>query len=161
MPDCFNYLIALLLRRFSPGEALEGVLDRNEAGTPCLVGEGRIGDDVVIGAELLAILEFGSCERVARKYVGCRKVMQNHVHAGKTGGSHVLFLSFKGDVLARLGGQFQQQRTRAAGGVISRGGGHGVRRGDTYDLGDNATDLGWGIELPLALAALGGEVPMR
>ena len=34
-----------------------------------------------------------------------------------------------------------------------------VLRRDPDDLGDDAADLGGGVELALALAALGGEVP--
>ena len=101
-------VIPLLLGRLAPGEALEGVAGRDEAGAPGLVGERGIGHDVVIGAEPLAILELGSSERVAREDIRRRKVMQDHIHAGETGGGHVLFLPFEGDVLARLGGHFQQ-----------------------------------------------------
>ncbi len=85
--------------------------------------------------------------------------MQDHVHAGETGGGHVLLLPFERDVLARLGGHLQQQRAGAAGRVVGGGGGLGVLRRDADDLGDDAADLGGRVELPLALAALGGEVP--
>ena len=115
-------VVALLLRRHAPGEALEGVVRRGEAGAPGLVGERRIGDDVVVGAELLAVLELGSGQRVAREDVGRREVVQDHVHAGETGGGHVLLLPFERDVLARLGGDLQQQRAGAAGGVVGGGG---------------------------------------
>ena len=53
----------------------------------------------------------------------------------------------------------QQQRARAAGRVIDRGVVAGLRVADAEDLGDDATDFGGGVELPLALAALRGEVP--
>ena len=66
---------------------------------------------------------------------------------------------FEGDVLAGLGGDLQQQRAGAAGGVVGGGGGHGVGRRDADDLGHDAADLGRGVELALALAALAGEVP--
>ena len=152
-------VVALLLRRHAPGEALEVVaaaaFAQGEAGGPGLVGEGRIGDDVVVGAELLAVLELGIEERVAREHVGRREVVQDHVHAGETGGGHVLLLPFEGDVLARLGGDLQQQRTGAAGGVVGGGGGDGVGRRDADDLGHDAADFGRGVELALALAALG------
>ena len=85
--------------------------------------------------------------------------MQDHVHAGETSGGHVLLLTFEGDVLTRLGSDFQQQRTGAAGGVVGGGGGDGVGRRDADDLGHDATDFGRGIELTFALAALAGEVP--
>ena len=57
-----------------------------------------------------------------------------------------------------LGGDFEQQRTGAAGGVVGGGGSHGIPRRDADDLGHDPADLGRGVELPLALAALGGEV---
>jgi hypothetical protein len=49
------------------------------------------------------------------------KTQQDHVHAGETGGGHVLLLPFERDVLAGLGGDLQQQRTGAAGGVVGGG----------------------------------------
>ena len=52
-------VVALLGGRLAPLEALEGVVGGREAGAPGLVGEGRIGDDVVVGAQLLAVLELG------------------------------------------------------------------------------------------------------
>ena len=85
--------------------------------------------------------------------------MQDHVHAGETGGGHIHLLPFEGDVLARFGGDFEQQRPRAAGGVICGGGGDGVGGRDADHLRHDATDFGRGIELALALAALTGEVP--
>ena len=63
-------VVALLFGRLAPGEALEAVRCAwSEAGGPGLVGEGRIGDDVVVGAELLAVLELGRGQGVARR--GC------------------------------------------------------------------------------------------
>ena len=61
--------------------------------------------------------------------------------------------------LPACGGHLQQQRARAAGRVVGGGGRLGVLRRDADHLGDDAADLGRGVELPLALAALGGEVP--
>ncbi len=52
-----------------------------------------------------------------------------------------------------------KQRTRAAGGVVGGGGRFGVGRRDADGLGHDAADFGRGVELALALAALGGEVP--
>ena len=85
--------------------------------------------------------------------------MQDHVHSGETGGGHVHFLAFQGDVLSGLHGQLQQQGAGAAGGVVGSGAGLGVLRGDAEDLGHDAADLGRGVELALALTALSGEVP--
>ena len=117
-------VVALLLRAARPrrsagsGHRFAG----REPGGPGLVGERRIGDDVVVGAELLAVLELGIGQRVAREDVGRREVVQDHVHAGEAGGGHVLLLPFERDVLAGLGGHLQQQRARAAGGVVGGGG---------------------------------------
>jgi hypothetical protein len=44
-------------------------------------------------------------------------------------------------------------------GVVDGGGGAGLRVTDADDLRHDAADLGWGVELALALATLGGEVP--
>ena len=156
-------VVPLLLWRNAPSEALVVVatatFTQSEAGGPGLVREGRIGDDVVVSAKLLAVLELGIKEGVSREHVGRREVVQDHVHAGETGGGHVLLLAFKGDVFARLGGDFQQQRTGAAGGVVGGSFCDGVGRRDTDDLGHDAADFGRGVELTLALAALAGEVP--
>ncbi len=59
----------------------------------------------------------------------------------------------------RAAGDLEQQRTGTTGGIVD--GGVGARPGfaDLEDLGDDAADLGRRVELALALAALGGEVP--
>ena len=61
--------------------------------------------------------------------------------------------------LPGLGGHLEEQRARAAGRVVGGGGRLRVRRRDADHLGDDAADLGGSVELALALAALGGEVP--
>src|SRR5208283_2735221 len=99
---------------------------RREPSAPGLVGERGIGDDIVVGAQLLAILELGCGERVAREDVGRGEVVQDHVHAGEARRGHILFLAFERDVPARLGGYLQEQRARAAGRVVGGGGGLGV-----------------------------------
>ena len=59
---------------------------------------------------------------------------------------------------AGLGGDLEQQRSGAAGRVVDGGRGLAVVGGNADHPGDDAADLGRGVELPLALAALGGEV---
>ena len=86
-----------------------GSLRRREAGAPGLVGERRIGDDVVVGAELLAVLELGRGQRIAREDAGRGEVVQDHVHAGKARRGHVLLLPLERDVLARLRRHLEQQ----------------------------------------------------
>ena len=95
-------VVALLGGRLAPGEALEGIAGRRQAGAPGLVRERRIGDDVVVGAQLLAVLELRAGQRVAGQDVGGGEVVQDHVHARQAGGGHVLLLPFQRDVLARL-----------------------------------------------------------
>jgi hypothetical protein len=152
-------VVALPGRWLAPGEALPGVMRWRQAGAPGLVGKRRIGDDVVVGAQTLAVLELRRGERIAREDAGGREVVQDHVHARETGGGHVLLLPFERDVLAGLRRHFQQQRARAAGGVVGGGGGARVRGRNADHPGDDAADFGRGVELPLALAALGGEMP--
>ena len=60
---------------------------------------------------------------------------------------------------AGLVADLQQQRARAAGGVVDGGGGAGLGVADADDLRHDAADFGGRVELALALAALGGEVP--
>jgi len=79
-------------------------------------------------------------------------------HPRQAGGGHVLFLPFQGDLPTCLCGHFQQQRSRAAGGVVGGGGGPGVGVRDADDLGDDAADFGRCVELALALARVLGEV---
>src|SRR5262249_25556818 len=80
------------------------------------------------------------------------------IHAGETGGGHVLFLAFQRDMFARFGSDLQQERAGTAGWVVGGGGGAGVCRGDADDLGNDAAYLGRRVDLALALAAFGSEV---
>ena len=71
----------------------------------------------------------------------------------------VLLLPFDGDALPGLGSHLQEQRARAAGRVVGGGGRPRVVRRDADHPGDDPADLRGGVELPLALTTLGGEVP--
>ena len=144
-------------------EALPGVLVGNEAGAPAFVAEGRIGDDVVEGLEHAALGEERVGEGVALLDLRRGVVVQDHVHAGEAGGGGVLLLPIEGDAhvfaAAGLVADLQEQRTGAAGGVIDGGVVRGGGAANAENLGDDAADLGGGIELAFALAALRGEVP--
>lgn len=94
-------VVALLLRRHAPGEALVAVaaagFTQREAGGPALVREGWIGDHIVIGAQLLAVVEEARLHERALATggdVGRGEVMQDHVHPRETSGGAVLFLAF-------------------------------------------------------------------
>ena len=67
-------------------------------------------DDVVVGAELLAVLELRRGQGVARHDVGRGEVVQDHVHAGQARRGDILLLPFECDVLPGLGGHLQEQR---------------------------------------------------
>ena len=55
-------------------------------------------------------------------------------------------------------GHLEQQRSRAAGGVVGGGGRLGVGGRDAEHLCDDAADFGRGVELALGLARFAGEV---
>ena len=153
-------VVALLGRRRAEGlEALVGIVQRIEAGAPALVGEWRIGDDVVEGLERVAVLELGIGQRVALHDERGGVVVQDHVHPGEAAGGGVLLLPVERDGGAGFVAHLQQQRAGAAGRVVDGGGGAGLGVVDADDLRHDAADLGGGVELALALAALGGEVP--
>ena len=152
-------VVALLGGRCAEGlKAIVGVVQRIEARAPALVGKGRIGDHVVEGFERFAILELGIGQGVALHDERRGVVVQDHVHAGKAAGGGILLLPVEGDRRLGLIGHLQEQRTRAAGGVIDGRVGAGLGVTDAEDLRNDAADLGRGVELALALAALGGEV---
>src|SRR5205085_1186202 len=87
-------VIALLFRRNAVVlEALPGVMRGIEAGTPALIAEGRIGDNVVKGLKRVAIEKERMGQRVFLLDLRRRVVVQDHVHASKSGGRVVLLLS--------------------------------------------------------------------
>ena len=136
-----------------------GISGGRESCAPGFDREGWIGDHVVVGAELFAVLEFGRGQGVALEHVGGGEVVEDHVHAGEACGGHVHLLAFERDLLACLGGDFEEQRAGAASGIVGGGGGDGVGGGDADDLGDDPADFGRGVELAFAFATLAGEVP--
>ena len=155
-------VVALLVGR-SRAECLEAfvwVMQRIDAVAPALVGKGRIGYDVDERPEGITVQKRRIGERVALRDDGGRIVLQDHVHARQAAGGGIFFcpLSVTG---VRFAGDLQQQRAGAAVRVVD--GRPGARRyaANVKDLRDDATHLSRGVELPLALAALGGEVPHR
>ena len=85
--------------------------------------------------------------------------VQDHVHARQAAGSSVFLLSVQRDIGAGCIAHLEKQGARATGGIIDGCAGSGFRLTNAYDLRHNATDLSGGVELALALATLGGEVP--
>src|ERR1022692_4811552 len=102
-------------RRAEGFEALRGVVGQVDAVGPALIAEGRIGDDVVEGFEGVAVLEFGISQGVALRDERRWGVVQDHVHAGESGGSGVHFLTVEGDLDSGRVADFQQQGAGAAG----------------------------------------------
>ena len=89
--------------------------------------------------------------------VGGRIVVQKHVHPRERIGGVVFLLAIDGDAAWRFVGGFKQQRTGAASGVIDCMLQRSARTDADY-FRHYTRDLGWGVELALALARLGGEV---
>ena len=118
-----------------------------------------IGDGEVEGLEAVgAVREIGGSQGVALPYFGGFVAVQDHIHSRQRPGSVVHLLAVDADTVRRLVSGLEQQRARAAGGVVD-----GLVRvgvgADADHLRHDARDLGRGVELPLALAGLGGEVP--
>ena len=100
----------------------------------------------------------GEARGVALEDFGAGHVVEDHVHAGEAGGGGVFFLAVGGDADAGCVGDFEEQGAGAASGVIDGGAGGGSAIADADDFGDDAADLGGGVELAFAFAAFGGEV---
>ncbi|MNO68732.1 hypothetical protein D3C76_595710 [compost metagenome] len=152
-------VIAVFLWRHAPDKAAELVVLGIEAASPVLVGEGRVGYGKVKGFELVvALLPLGCSQGVALPDCCSGVVVQDHVHPRQRTGGVVHLLSVNTQSLgAGLVARLEQQGARTTGGVVDGG----ILRGltaDTNHLGQNARHLGRGVELPLGLARLGGEV---
>ncbi len=139
-------------------EAPEGVVGRVHPAGPVLLREGRVGDHEVVelqAAGRRAPVRVG--QGVALPDLSVVVAVQDHVHARQTGGGVVHFLAVDGQPVRRLVGHLDQQRAGAAGRVVDS-----LLLADglpcAHDLRHHPRDLGRGVELPLALAALGGEV---
>ena len=146
-------------RRGAVLEAPELVVVRVETARPGLGGERGIGDCEVEGLEAaVRILEVRGGQGVATPQVRRRLAMQKHVHPRERPRCVVHLLAVDGDVVRRLVGCLEQQRPRAAGRVVD--GVIGASVGPDPDhLRHDPGNLGRSVELSLALARLGGEVP--
>ena len=149
-------IVTILGRWDAVLEALIEVASRVQAAGPILVGERRIGDDVVEGLETaVRMLEVRRGECVGLPDLGFGTAVQHHVHARQSSSGVVHLLSVERKVqsgtILSLVMHLEQERTRATGGVIDglRAAG-GLLQSDY--LGDDARDLGRSVELPLALA---------
>ena len=156
-------VVAVLLRRNAEREAAVQVIGRIEAVAPGFGGEREIGDDEVEGLEAaVGCLEVRAGEGVVLPDLRRGAVVEDHVHPGQRGGGVVHFLPVEGEVEAGaalgLVVRLEQQRAGAAGGVVDGLAG-GLGAADADDLGHDAGDFRRRVELPLALARLGGEVP--
>ena len=130
-----------------------------EAVGPRLGREGRIGDGEVERPQAAAgAAELRGGQRVAAPQLGRRVAVQDHVHPRQRPGGDVHLLAVDADAVRGPVGRLQQQRPGAAGRVVDGlvGAGAGA---DADHLRHDPRDLGRRVELPLALARLGGEVP--
>jgi hypothetical protein len=153
-------VIALLGRRRAEGlESLIRVIGSIYAGAPALIGKRRIRDDIVERFEGISLHKLWIGERVPLHNQRRGIVVQDHIHPGQCAGGGVLFLSVERDFDAGLIAHLQQQRSRAAGGIIDRSGTAYFRIMYSQDLRDDPADFRGGVELAFALAALRGKVP--
>ena len=106
----------------------------------------------------VAVFEFRIGQRVALRDERRRIVVQDHVHSGEAGRGGIFFLPVKRDLRVGFVGHFQQQRAGAAGRIINGGVVRRLSIADADDLRDDAADFGGRVKLPLALAAIHGEV---
>lgn len=88
-----------------------------------------------------------------------RVVMKNHIHASETAGCRIFLLAIKRYFGASFVTDFQEQGARATGGVVNGGGGTDVDVTDAKNFCHDSADFGRRVELALALATLGGEMP--
>ena len=66
-------VIPLFGRRLAPFETVVGIGCRGQACTPCLVGKGRIGHNIVISAQIFAVRELGGGREVHRSFARVRR----------------------------------------------------------------------------------------
>ena len=151
-------IVAVLGGWGAVGEAPVHVAAHVDAVAPGFGREGRVGHHEVEGLQGVALRPLWRGQRVALPDFGGGGVVQDHVHLGERGGGVVYLLPVDGHAAGGLGGGLEQQRAGAAGRVED-----GLRRvlgtPDADDAGHDPRHLGGGVELPLALARLGGEVP--
>ena len=152
-------VISVLGRRLAVVEAAVFVVGRVEAVRPGLVGERGVGDGEVEALEAprpIGELRGGEC--VVAPDLGCLAAVQDQVHPRHRPGRDVLFLPVDRQPVRRRVGGLDEERPGTARGIV-----HGLVqpgvRPDPDNLGHDAGHLRRGVELPLALPRLGGEVP--
>ena len=151
-------VIAVLLRRDAVNEAPELVVVRVEPAGPGLGGERRIGHGEVEGSEpAVPVLEIRRRQGVGSPQLGGGVSVQEHVHPRQRPGGDVHFLAVDRDAARRLVGGLEEQRAGTAGGIVDGLVLTGVGA-DADHLRHDARDLRRGVELSLALAALGREM---
>ena len=151
-------VIAVLLRWDAVNEAPELVVARVESAGPGLGREGRIGHSEVEGLEpTVLVLEIRCRQGVSAPQLGRRMSVQEHVHPGQRPSGDVHFLAVDRDAAWRLVGRLQEQGAGTAGGIVD-----GLVLAGFYadpdHLCHDSRDFRWGVELSLALAALGREM---
>ena len=105
----------------------------------------------------LGFLKYGAASVLPRHNSAVWVAVQDHVHPRQRPGRVVHLLAVDRDVVCLVGG-LEQQRAGTAGGVVD--GLVRARAGaDADHLCHDARDFGRRVELPLALARLGGEMP--
>ena len=134
-------------------------MGRIKAVRPGLHGERGIGDGEVEPRETSpAVRELGGGEGVVAFDLGGHASVKDHVHPRHRPRRDVHLLPVDGQPVRRLVGGLDEERPGAAGRIV-----HGVAqpgvRADSDHLGHDAGDFSRRVELSLALARLGREVP--
>ena len=151
-------VIAVLLRWDAVSEASELVVARVEPAGPSLGGEGRIGHGEVEGPEpIVPVLEIRRRQGVGSPQLGGRVSVQERVHTRQRPSGDVHFLAVDCDTAWRLVGSLEEERAGTAGGIVD-GLVLACVGADADHLRHDARDLRRGVELSLALAALGREM---
>ena len=151
-------IVAVFIRRCAVLKPLEGVFRHIHPIAPRLVRKGRICHREVKGLEAaVVVFPVGVGEGVVPPDLVAGVVVHEHIHPRQGPGGVIHLLAIDGEAARGHVGYLQQQRPRAAGGVIDRFILAGLG-GNAHHLGQNPRHLGGGVKLALALARLGGKV---
>jgi hypothetical protein len=156
-------IVPVFLGRCAVFKAAIQIVGGVQPAGPGLGGKRRIRDDEIEGSQpAVLVLEVGAGQGVGLPDFRRGAVVQHHVHARqrRSGVVHLLAVQRQvqpGAVLGFVVG-LEQQRAGAAGGVINALIGIGGLAKIEHQR-HRARDFCRGVELPFALAGLGGEMP--
>ncbi|KAF5035102.1 hypothetical protein DSECCO2_589160 [anaerobic digester metagenome] len=152
-------IIAVLRRRDAILKAFELVVLRVEPVRPGFGGEGRICDrEVELLQAPVGVLEVRVGKGIAAPDLRPRMAVEDHIHPRQRPGGVIHLLAVDRDSPRGFVTRLEEEGPRPAGRVVEGLVLAGIRT-DADHTGDDPRDLGRGVELPFALARLGGEMP--